>query len=789
MGLNLFSLFGIAALWTAVITTAFEGAIPNGASFPPVGERAVDRYPALWGTLPGPPGFSSPYTGNGDIGAIYGASRQQSDDPRRGAPFATGGASTDLSGILTGEQVTALGKNDFWISEGKDYFGHLSGPWLAFQITEPKGLSFSDSGNNSVTQDLGKAVVTSFLISDDNSTTLTSSTVVGEAGTNASFTTVVCTRTDGQPCELSITLRDCCGNHAGVTEHAGASPDGSVLFFRKENLHDGGATNPAYIGSCDAQQLFYNLERSFVVSPTSNTLAMANGSCLWVLDPSNATSSAITTGSCQQPQGQWTFVEASPAAGSAPGQQRVGNLEAANFSQGRIAWTGANTTANSNLCLGASARLTPCTSAPTWTMNTSSGPSNGFLSTGGHDSCLVVVPDNSNNTLAAATAVTMASPSHFGKAGILQPKVPGAPVNSSDAAAGSTMVVALQSGIAYTIVTAVLTLRDLGCAGTRSQSEQCPQPIQNAAMAHTIQLANGTAFADAMKARELFWADFWSRSEIDITQGSDQATSNATELEKWYYGMQYSFGTNVRQGKVAPSLSGIFNVNDPLPWNDQLTIDYNFESNFWGAGSSNHLDLIMPYIATVTSPPVLETMRERSSTPGVWNDAPNDHWPGTVGSVAGAASCPPVGNCNMLRDLGHDGGYRGANWPSTMFPLGDGRPAPTDLATRFIGGLVATPLIQYFEYSRDLEVLRDLVYPVVRDNAEFYASFAINQSNTHESPHLGNGIGISALGGSMNSNPILFPFTCAQEAYVQLTAGLRHDCVRQQLTLFRITCT
>lgn len=76
-----------------------------------------------------------------------------------------------------------------------------------------------------------------------------------------------------------------------------------------------------------------------------------------------------------------------------------------------------------------------------------------------------------------------------------------------------------------------------------------------------------------------------------------------------------------------------------------------------------------------------------------------------------------------------------------MFPLGDGRPAPTDLMTRFIGGLVATPLIHYFEYSRDMKALKDFVYPVVRDNAEFYASYALS-----------NGTG-----------PVTFPYTCAQE--------------------------
>lgn len=117
---------------------------------------------------------------------------------------------------------------------------------------------------------------------------------------------------------------------------------------------------------------------------------------------------------------------------------------------------------------------------------------------------------------------------------------------------------------------------------------------------------------------------------------------------------------------------------------------------------------MLPYVATVSNPAVLATMRQRANISGVWNDAPSVHWPGSPGNP-GSAACGGVGQCSMERDLGHKGGYRGAAWPSTMFPLGDGRPAPTDLATRFVGGLIATPLIQYYEFSGDLQVLRDIV--------------------------------------------------------------------------------
>jgi hypothetical protein len=75
-------------------------------------------------------------------------------------------------------------------------------------------------------------------------------------------------------------------------------------------------------------------------------------------------------------------------------------------------------------------------------------------------------------------------------------------------------------------------------------------------------------------------------------------------------------------------------------------------------------------------------------------------------------------------------------------PLGDGRLADSDLQTRFIGALLATNLIQYFEYSQNITVLAQTVYTFVRDNAEFYLSYA----------------SVGADG------QLLFPYSCAQEA-------------------------
>ena len=140
-------------------------------------------------------------------------------------------------------------------------------------------------------------------------------------------------------------------------------------------------------------------------------------------------------------------------------------------------------------------------------------------------------------------------------------------------------------------------------------------------------------------------------------------------------------------------------------------------------------------MASSTNPGAVATARLRAQNPGTWGHDVN--WHSVVGRTVAGAPCYPDGCPNLTTT-----GFQGTEWPSAGMPLGDGRLADSDLQTRFIGGLLATNLIQYFEYSRDVGVLADKIYPFVRDNAEFYRSYAT----------------VGADG------KLLFPYSCAQEA-------------------------
>lgn len=204
-------------------------------------------------------------------------------------------------------------------------------------------------------------------------------------------------------------------------------------------------------------------------------------------------------------------------------------------------------------------------------------------------------------------------------------------------------------------------------------------------------------------------------------------------VERWYYLSQYLLGSTTRDGKVTSALDGFVCI-EPVPWADQFTLDYNLEATFWGAGSSNRLSFIHPVMASSTDPGAVATARLRAQNPGTWGRPAE--WKQTVGRVVSGAVCAPD-NCPNLTTTG----FKGAEWPSAGMPLGDMRLAPSDLNTRFTGGLLATNLLQYWEYSRNMTTLRDKIYPFVKDNAEFYLSYATKGPD----------------------GKLLFPYSCAQE--------------------------
>jgi len=212
--------------------------------------------------------------------------------------------------------------------------------------------------------------------------------------------------------------------------------------------------------------------------------------------------------------------------------------------------------------------------------------------------CIVAVPDNNNNTLGVALGVADAS-------GKLIQGTP-ARVSTEDPSAGITLSLSLASGAEYTLIIALQTLRDIGCAGIRPQWETCSTTPQAAAATLVQTMATTSVRFDAIQASEAFWSEYWGASSLDLTSG---ATPNATAqlgvVERFYYFMQYLLGCTTRDGKVTPALNGFVCI-EPVPWGDQFSefacvcvCFHIFQANTWAQRASmpHHLRHTPPHLA------------------------------------------------------------------------------------------------------------------------------------------------------------------------------------------------
>lgn len=129
--------------------------------------RPVDRYAAVWENLPtGVGSFYGPYVGNGDIGAVYSAPNTGKDTKSTGVQVLSLGTSCDSFCVLLHSSnavaivqtcyvisiiyVCFAGKNDFWTSEGKVYFNHLSAPTVTYALPagQFEGTTTMDMGED-----------------------------------------------------------------------------------------------------------------------------------------------------------------------------------------------------------------------------------------------------------------------------------------------------------------------------------------------------------------------------------------------------------------------------------------------------------------------------------------------------------------------------------------------------------------------------------------------------------------------------------------------------------------
>jgi hypothetical protein len=308
--------------------------------------------------------------------------------------------------------------------------------------------------------------------------------------------------------------------------------------------------------------------------------------------------------------------------------------------------------------------------------------------------CLVAVPPNLNVTIALAVTLFSADGSAVPLMG------------QSAAPSAATATVSLTPNTDYLLVVAAPTNRDLDWA----------DPLAGALeiLGHYAGAAGVDYAASRRAAHAAFWSSYWSASEIYLGR-------NRQLLEAFWYGAQYLLGSTARAGRVPPGLWGVYNFVDNCGWNGDLTLDYNAQANFYGAASSNHADLIVPYMDTVGSEWHLAMSRLRASA----------NWL-AKGSAGGPGQVSQSMTCGYMEQAYENpaicpnstaGGYSGLEMTSHIGPF-PGLWYYSDLSIRVVAPMSAMPFVEYVDYTQDIDFLHSRAYPLVRETVAFFMSYA-----------------------------------------------------------------
>jgi len=206
-------------------------------------------------------------------------------------------------------------------------------------------------------------------------------------------------------------------------------------------------------------------------------------------------------------------------------------------------------------------------------------------------------------------------------------------------------------------------------------------------------------------AHQAWWKSFWLKSYVDV---HDPA------LEDFYYGALYVMGSSSRPGHLAPSLWGNFITTDDAAWGGRYFMNYNEEAAYYGVFSSNHPELAVPYNQMVLAQ--FPFQRNRTAAAGYKGVS----FQRTFSPFTTIAT-PPA--------------------PLPVAASKDYMKLPSDQKSNATFSLI--PSIEYFEYTQDMQFLRNQLYPAMKELDAFWRDFALRDPSgrtwifEHTSAHEG----------------------------------------------------
>jgi alpha-L-fucosidase 2 len=237
-------------------------------------------------------------------------------------------------------------------------------------------------------------------------------------------------------------------------------------------------------------------------------------------------------------------------------------------------------------------------------------------------------------------------------------------IGGSPTISGDKISLTLQPGTTYTFTSGILSNIDSTSYKTAADA-----------------LVSGLTQSDVdtlSAAHQAWWQNYWSQSFVEI---QDKA------VEKSWYGSLYLLGSVSRPGKYAPGLWGNW-ITEDMNWNGDYHTNYNYETPFYAALSTNHVDQMASY-----DQPVLDYM--------------------TQGEALAAQN-----------------GFKGVLYPVGISPKGTS--ADTSLHNQKSNAVnLASDMVMRYEYTHDTAYAAT-VYPYLKQVGLFWQNYlTLDSSGTY----------------------------------------------------------
>ncbi|KAH8071300.1 hydrolase [Aureococcus anophagefferens] len=445
----------------------------------------------------------------------------------------------------------------------------------------------------------------------------------------------------------------------------------STPALEKASVKDDGWRAPLMV-PCTTSQIVFNSERAFAVD-ASGFLRGAAGQCVALRHGSPVAAPCDNTtrwrlradGRVESPEGTSCLAAKDTGVDAAcPPHSYYTDANA----------TGACQSSKYVVAVGA------CDAATRWSLN-----DDGFLEDADSGRCLALAPRLESNGVAVAARLL--------REGVALDARKSAPAPDGRS---RSFLYDVSCGERLALRVAVLSERD------------AEDPLAAAVAAAAVETENASATA-------AFWEDYW-------TQVTSLSLDAHPDLERYFYASLYLQRGAMRVGKTPPALWGPYSTTDFPGWSDDVTLDYNFEANYWATTMLNAPELAAQYNDFILKESRLVELARRRAALEDWSLG---GWPDVAGAeVSGMSS--------RASDFGGFGGFAFVSCTGAF----RGMECCFDDGTRFVAGLVATPMLSYYDGTRDEAFLEEQLVPYLRGVAEFYESYAVDG-------HL--------------------PFTCAQE--------------------------